>query len=1145
MQPYNIIDELNTLIEKNEIDISEFFNPKDSFKYEPIKHYIDSLRRLSKPETAANELLRTLFFDILQKRPYTEVRENSGFVDFVISESDGNPLLLELKPLFTLHSSKTKIVIEPLEFELHKNQILRYLKSEKNEYIILTDLRDCFLFNRTAIIDFQPFATLKFPDLLSQFLDTGNIWDTITRIEDRSVSYNLDTKFFKDLKKWYEEFQRIKFLSNGKHTKEELIVLLLNKIIFIKTLEDYGLIPFKFLEESYNEKKQKWQVKGSNLVFKYFFPELEEYFDYFYDTELFSERIWDFIDKDEKNLDLFQEVFELVLGLDAWSKVFGHGMLHYNYRHINEDIFGKAYETFIAEQKKDSGIYYTPATITDYMSAKLVQTLFTPLAEKIVAAVNKDNTNFEVADTLMDDFNKITIVDPSSGSGSFLIKVLRHIYVEYQKIDRATEWIKTFHIENFADQPKAYIDTYNFRNRHLFNNPHALLSNIILRHIFACDVDERAIETAKTNIWKEAIKLNPKSYNYKLLNSKNNRILPNLGFNLHCGDSLADVPIELQIKIIAEEHKEDIVALHSIRKKYLENTTNPEILTESSGFVEKIRTRLKKEIPIEIENPLFICCSFFFCWFDEHGNPLSQKVQGFSGIISNPPWEAIKPIKKEFAQKDKGEMNVLQFEKWFSGKLKTDDGFKNRWEVYQNFYERYNSYLSQQYHNQGIGDPNYFKLFIERDIELLQEDGFINILVPSGIQTDAGCSELRRLLIEQNKLFEMTSFENRGFTQIRNDEEISMKFFPDVDNRFKFTVLFGEKKNNTDPDKNFKARFYLQTPEEILDKSFISYDFNTLKRFSPINLSIMEFRSERDFELCEKIRNDKTLLHEQGFKFRTEFHMTNDSHLFHADSPSENFDKKRYLVLYEGKMIHQFHSKFGVHKYRVFEKDGKEQLLETEKSRIKRALGIENGLIEKFKPALDYETYRLCYRAIASSTNERSLICTILPPKVFVGHSMNYLANYSYELMKDKIIQNKLNPADNLYVMALLNSLTLNYYIRNKISANLTMNFLNELPLPIPTAKQKKNIINKSCELLLSFSDKKTFQSLFDEVGFTSEKKTENITIRAELEVIIAKELFGLSREDWFYLTSTFTFGGNTETKAELVEIINLSKVRF
>ena len=67
------------------------------------------------------------------------------------------------------------------------------------------------------------------------------------------------------------------------------------------------------------------------------------------------------------------------------------------------------------------------------------------------------------------------------------------------------------------------------------------------------------------------------------------------------------------------------------------------------------------------------------------------------------------------------------------------------------------------------------------------------------------------------------------------------------------------------------------------------------------------------------------------------------------------------------------------------------------------------------------------------------------------------------------------------------------------------------------------------------------FNKLFTECGFTPKIKINSIKIRAELELFIAKEIYGLTDEEWSHLTSTFTFGGDTETRQELTEIIELS----
>lgn len=1144
MNPKLIIEQLILLTSKDAIDINVLIDYSKEFDYEPIKHYLKSIGEFqTKPESASHELFRLIIKDVLKFETFNEVRVSGGFVDFVIKESTGNPILIELKPLFKLIKSKGVLKPEPLDYTQHKEQILKYLKD--NEYVILTNMNETFIFSRNARIDFEPFKSLSFSDLLKNFLHYQNLWDTIRRIEDQNIKVDLDKTFFEDLKNWYNEFKTIEFIDNEKFTKEELIVLLLNKIIFIKTLDDLGLIHFNQIVDEYIDKKEKWGAKGSERILDRFFNEIEEYFDDFYDTELFKERFWDYVVKEKKNTDKFMNVFEMALGLDSWNRAFGRGMLHYNYRWIDEDIFGKAYETFIAENRKDSGIFYTPKEITQYMSRKLVEYLFMPLVNEIILAVDKDVIDIERADLLMEELYKIRMIDTGSGSGSFLIKVLREIYNCYMLIDQKTAWIHKIESTTLSfDLPQNIKDTRTFRQKHLLNSSSVsqlqLISKIILRHIHAIDIDERALETAKTNIWKEAIKLNPRAYNYKNLNGDNNHILPNLELNFICGDAIADLPLSVQLEIINSEFKADIVLLHKIRNDYLSNPFHPERIDRAIEIKRKIFDRLHQEIP-QIGKPVFACLDFFYCYFNLDGALLLESDRGFHGAVGNPPWETIKPIEKEYAKKRKGEIDILKFKEWFANELEQNSVFAKGWNEYTEFYEKYKSIISQRYQYQDVGDPNYYKLFLERDLELLRNDGMLNLLVPSGIQTDKGCSKLRDLLINKNSLLELLSFENRGYIRKINGDEKTVHLFPEVDSRFKFTII-NATKIPTHPFNGFDAKFYMLDPNELYDRQPISYNIEMVRKFSPDNLSIMEFKSEQDYELCKKIRSNHQLFGEFSYQLHSEFHMTNDSGLFHSREEIKNRkDEKKVVPLFEGKMIHQFNSAFDEPRYYIFEKEAKEQLMATELRNLKRICELDDKQVEKLKPKLEYENYRLVYRAIGSSTNERSLIVSIVPPGVFIGHSMNYLKNLSYDKKKNKVEQISLPKEEMIFILSLFNSLTLNYYIRNKISANLTMNFIYELPIPQITKKQKEIITNLGLGLLSYFDENKQFKQLFEEVGYKPKMKIDPLKARAELEVYIAKEIFGLSDEDWKNLTSTFTYGGDTETRKELTEIINLS----
>ncbi len=99
-----------------------------------------------------------------------------------------------------------------------------------------------------------------------------------------------------------------------------------------------------------------------------------------------------------------------------------------------------------------------------------------------------------------------------------------------------------------------------------------------------------------------------------------------------------------------------------------------------------------------------------------------------------------------------------------------------------------------------------------------------------------------------------------------------------------------------------------------------------------------------------------------------EFHMTNDSYLFTRSLAHG------YLPLYEGKMIHQFTHVYGKPKYWI------------EESKGRNALGGSRNADDKHE--FDYQRYRLAFRQIASNTNERSLIATMLPPNVFANNKL-------------------------------------------------------------------------------------------------------------------------------------------------------------
>jgi len=606
------------------------------------------------------------------------------------------------------------------------------------------------------------------------------------------------------------------------------------------------------------------------------------------------------------------------------------------------------------------------------------------------------------------------------------------------------------------------------------------------------------------------------------------------------------VDLDKQAAWLSEYHQTELKKLSELRARYMENPMRHEALDEALALRNKVRAGLIEHFQPENLpcDPAGFVLHFWPCWFSPDGKRL--KTPGFDGIIGNPPWEGFKPIRKEFAftfsqgkaQFRKMGMDGSGFDEWFAQELKTNKEFAARWQEHEHYYERHKEFFGNRYVLQGTGDWNLLKLFIERDLSLVRQGGQLSLLVPSGLQTDEGCSDIRRSFLSENRLDELTSFENRGYTETINGKERTKHIFPDVDSRFKFGFFKVVKSVPTPPDHKFEARFYLHDPKEFAAAP-IRYDVDMLKCFSPRTFSVMEFRSPEDYALATKIRRDHKVLSDFGYQFRRELHPADDVK-FYTKDPARKLTKDE-APIYEGKMFHQFNSDFAPRTYHALHERVRPELLRKELYRLGQfirdagAKKIEGHDVptkrddfEKFlasiwklkKFHLDCDFDRVVYRRVGRSTDERTIIATLLPAGVYLSDTASYLIPTSYNLSKSgNLSQEPLQAEQTRSLLCLLNSFALNYYIRSKMSATVNMFYVYELPIP--------ELFPATCKKIAASADKLL-------------ENPHDLKERASLELFIARDLYGLSLDDWKHLTSTFTFGSGP-TKEELDEIIRQS----
>ncbi|TEU18425.1 MAG: hypothetical protein E3J21_06070 [Anaerolineales bacterium] len=524
----------------------------------------------------------------------------------------------------------------------------------------------------------------------------------------------------------------------------------------------------------------------------------------------------------------------------------------------------------------------------------------------------------------------------------------------------------------------------------------------------------------------------------------------------------------------------------------------------------------------------------------------SRERAGFDVVLANPPWDIWKPNSQEFFTRYDRNFRRLnkQQAKQRIAQLFQNPRIQAEWEAYERFFQQGSEYYrncGRFEHQSGdvggrqvSGDLNLYKLFLELFYDLA-EGGQCAIVVPSGLYTDLGCKGLRELFYDQTEVQSLYCFENRR------------GIFPGIHRSFKFIVFAFRKGGCT---QAFKSAFFLHRVERLktLDRDALSLPVDLVKELSPRAYSVLEVRSQQDIKILRKMFRFPLLGEDVPDTWRvqltTEFHMTNDSDLFNTEG--------RGLPLYEGKMIWQYDHRFAEPRYWVEEAKGRERLARKEIGRIEQALadrfvptgkGSKRGRLAAFllekrgKPKvgedeieLDYEHYRLGFRDIAASTNERTFISTVLAPNWFCNNKCITNVPLYFDVLavdpssSDFSVYYRplLSPQEICFVVALFNSFAVDYIIRFKISTTLNMFYVYELPIPrYTTGDPYFAEIVERCGMLVCTTPE--YDDLKDELGISRgvTDPEQRRRLMAEIDAYVAL-IYELTEEELRHILTRF-----------------------
>lgn len=553
----------------------------------------------------------------------------------------------------------------------------------------------------------------------------------------------------------------------------------------------------------------------------------------------------------------------------------------------------------------------------------------------------------------------------------------------------------------------------------------------------------------------------------------------------------------------------------------------------------------------------------FFHWELEFPDVFTEADSGFDVVVGNPPWEIQKPSSKEFFSNHDplyrayGKQEALEIQQrlfkahpdseaqWlaYRGNFKDRGNFvhhaaqpfgdvedeKGKPEVglvprkidatrklHQKWSaERKKSGLADPAHpfqHQGSADLNSYKMFVETGHALLRPGGQLGMIVPSGLYTDKGTGELRRLLLARCLWCWLYGFENRN------------KIF-DIDSRFKFCVMIAEKGGRTE---QIQAAFMRRDLEDwVSAEGVFVYPAERIKAFSPKSLSVLEIRSQEDLAVLTRVYGGGSAFlgdeRETGwtFEYGRELEMTSDSTLF---PPVEKWERQgfkpnahgiwangdaRAVPLYEGRMVAQFSHSCAV--WRI----GKGRGALWEKVAPGLNLWGPQFLMDLSVHRASRQTrkcFKLALMRVSSATNARTLIAAAIP---------GYPAQHS--LFTGTVRRGDVRAT--LIFLGILNAYVFDWSVRQRCAGtNVTADVLDQAPVPlIPNALQ----LIASVVARLSLTDRVFFPEAMALAEEGDEEQLcprrwaitphERLRLRCMLDAIVAV-LYGLDRDDYAWI---------------------------
>lgn len=378
-----------------------------------------------------------------------------------------------------------------------------------------------------------------------RFEDYASVWDEISavfgrdsilqgafdryalKVLDKKGTAEFDVAFLADIERWRSTLAKnIAYRNVGLNVKQLNIAVqrTIDRIVFLRIAEDRGFETYGSLQKL---------IKGADLykrlcsLFRHADSRYNSGLFHFKREETSVEAADSFTLKLAIDDDILREIFKRLYYPDS----------PYQFSVVSADILGQVYEQFLGkvirltgrtavveakpEVKKAGGVYYTPT----YIVKHIVETVLSKLLE------GKSTIQASGEDKRIRGAAPIRIVDPACGSGSFLIEVYQYLLDWYlgQYLADGAEKYSTGRL------PKLYRTATGDWRLSI-----AEKRRVLLAHVYGVDIDEQAVEVTKLSLLMKVLEGEAGDALANQMTLFYLRVLPDLGANIKCGNSLID-----------------------------------------------------------------------------------------------------------------------------------------------------------------------------------------------------------------------------------------------------------------------------------------------------------------------------------------------------------------------------------------------------------------------------------------------------------------------------------------------------------------------------------------------------------------------------------------------------------------------------